>query len=566
MTQDTARVDRVARPMPGVIYPDPVRLAKYLSAGELPRRGLIDGLMDSFTRNADRAALWYEGETVTYADLDVRSDRAAAGFLALGMKPLDRALFQMRNSPEFYVAFIGCLKAGIIPICSLLAHREHEIEYLATEGHARMHLVDGDDPRFDLVAFARAVQTRTPTLKFIVAARGAPAADITRLDALTEAQTPEAARATVAAVPRDPFQVAIFQLSGGTTGVPKIIPRFQNDYLLNMTLTIERLGYRADDTMFIAYPPIHNAAMGCCWGPTLLAGGTVAIASELSGESFARLITDARPTWIAQLISGLTPYFQQAQALGADFSSVRALWQAGSTEMAEQARAWLGVPTWQMFGMTEGLNLYPRTGDPEDVWKTTLGRPLSDWDEVVILEPEGSREVRDGEVGEMACRGPFIVPGYFNAPARNREAFTEDGFYRSGDLMSRVRIGGLSYFRYEGRLKDVISRGGEKINAAEVEGVLLRHPAVMHAAVVAYPCPRMGERACAMIVLKADAPGFDLAELQRFFGAVGVAKFKWPERVQTVAALSLTKVGKIDKAAMKKAVIAALEQEGQAAA
>ena len=544
----------VELPMPGVVYPDADRLRRYLAAGELTREGLVDGLVASMRSNADRNALWCEGRYYTYRELDQLTDRSAAGFLRLGMRPLDRALFQMRNSVEFYVAFIGCLKAGIIPICSLMAHREYEIEYLAVEGHARMHIVDADD-RFDLVQFARKVQSRVPTIKHVVAARGTSADGVVALDDLVSGEEPAEAARTVAAVARDPFQVAVFQLSGGTTGAPKIIPRLQNDYLLNMRLTIDRLGYRSDDTMFIGYPPIHNAAMGCCWGPTLIAGGCVAILTELSAAGFKSVLDGAKPTWIGQLISGLTPYFKEAEAMGASFESVRALWQAGSNEMAQQARDWIDVPVWVMFGMTEGLNLYPRPDDPEEAWSTTMGRPLSDLDEVLILEPGSEREMPAGEVGEMACRGPFITSGYFNSPARNAEAFTSEGFYRSGDLMSRQVIRGVNFYRFEGRLKDVISRGGEKINAAEIEGAVLRHASVLQVAVVGYPCPRLGERACALVVLEAGHAPFDLAALRAHLEDFGLAKFKWPERVEFIDAIALTKVGKVDKAAMRKALI-----------
>lgn len=556
----------VETPMPGVVYPDHLRLARYLASGELPREGLVDGFIASMRENADRNALWCDDRYVTYRELDEQTDRAAAGFVAMGMRPLDRALFQMRNSVEFYVAFLGCLKAGIIPICSLMAHREYEIEYLAIEGHARMHVVDGDDPRFDLVQFARKVQGRVPTIKYVVAARSSGSDGVTSLEELVDAQDAAAAARVVADVPRDPFQVSIFQLSGGTTGVPKIIPRLQNDYLLNMQLTVERLGYRPDDTMFIGYPPIHNAAMGCCWGPTLLAGGCVAVLSDLSPEGFKSVLDGARPTWIGQLISGLTPYFKQAEAMGASFGQVRALWQAGSNEMAVQARDWLNVETWPMFGMTEGLNLYPRPGDPEAAWATTMGRPLSDYDEVLILEPDSEREMPAGEVGEMVCRGPFITSGYFNSPARNAEAFTSDGFYRSGDLMSRQIIDGASYYRFEGRLKDVISRGGEKINAAEIEGALLRHTSIMQVAIVGYPCPKLGERACALVVLEQGHERFDMGNMRAFLEELGLAKFKWPERVDFIDAIALTKVGKIDKATMRKALIARIAEEEAAAA
>lgn len=541
--------------LPGIILPDEQRLRKYLQAGALPDRTLAAALRESFVANADNVAIWTTDCQWTYRDLDAVTDRIAAGLIALGIEPGDRAMFQMRSTPNFYLAFLACLKAAIVPVCSLSTHRRIEIDYLAIESQARVHFVDGDDPKFDLVQFARETRERIPTIKQIVVGNGGHDEGAIGLDELGTRLSREEVSDTIAGIRAKPFDPAVFQLSGGTTGVPKIIPRLQNQYVENMRLTVERLGYRSDDRMFMAFPPIHNAAMGCCWGPMLLAGGTICVPTELSGAHFAAVLNQARPTWLGQLISGLTPYFKEAEALGGSFDSVRGLFQAGSVAMAEQARAWLGVETWQMFGMTEGLYLYPRRGDPEEAWASTLGQPLSDFDEIIILEPGTEREMPEGEIGEMACRGPFILSGYYNSPERNAEAFTSDGFYRSGDLMRRRRIGGTDFFCFEGRIKDVINRGGEKVNAVEVEDVLLRHPAIRQVAVVSYPCERLGERGCAMIVLESRDHTIDLKEVKSFLDGVGLAKFKWPERVEIIEALSLTRAGKTDKAEMRRILI-----------
>lgn len=541
--------------LPGVILPPESRLKKYVELGALPLKSLASELRDSFEAHASNIAIWTTGKTYTYSELDELSDRIAAALLDVGLRPGDRAIFQMRSTSDFYVAFISCLKAGIVPVCSLSTHRKLEIDYLATEAQAKAHFVDGDDPRFDLVGFACETRDRLQTVKHVITVNGGEREGVQSLYVLAEQFDWSEARARLADVQFAPFDPVVFQLSGGTTGVPKIIPRLQCEYLESWRLTIERLGYVPQDKIFMAYPPIHNAAMGCCWGPMLLAGGTVVVPTDLSGAHFAEILNSAEPTWIGQLISGLTPYFKEAEQLGGRFASVRALFQAGSVEMADQARDWLGVETWQMFGMTEGLYLYPRVGDPDEAWARTLGRPLSDHDEVIILEPGTERELPEGEVGEMACRGPFILSGYYNSPERNGEAFTSDGFYRSGDLMVRLRIGEHDFFRFEGRIKDVINRGGEKINATEVENVILRHPSVSQVAVVAYPCERLGERGCAVVVLENSSEPLGLEDLKDFLEEIGLAKFKWPERVEIVKALALTKAGKPDKAEMQRILL-----------
>ena len=154
-------------------------------------------------------------------------------------------------------------------------------------------------------------------------------------------------------------------------------------------------------------------------------------------------------------------------------------------------------------------------------------------------------ELPDGEVGELCCRGPYTLRGYLDAPGHNARVFTSDGFYRTGDLAAVHHIEGGRYVAIEGRIKDLINRGGEKISAEEVEQLLLRHPRVRGAAVVAVPDPRLGERACAFLLVEGDP--LTLADVREHFAALQVAKFKWPERVEHLAEIPRTLVGKVDK-------------------
>jgi non-ribosomal peptide synthetase component E (peptide arylation enzyme) len=209
-----------------------------------------------------------------------------------------------------------------------------------------------------------------------------------------------------------------------------------------------------------------------------------------------------------------------------------------------------GIWSGQLFGMGEGLFLTTRPGAPREARLTTAGTPLSALDEVRILEPGAETEVADGEVGELCCRGPYTLRGYYDAAEHNARAFTADadgygGFYRTGDLAAVRVIEGERYVSIEGRIKDLINRGGEKINAEEVELLLLRHPRITAAAVVAMPDPRLGERTCAYVVV--GGPALTLPEVQEHFAALDVAKFKWPERIEHLDEIPRTLVGKTDK-------------------
>jgi 2,3-dihydroxybenzoate-AMP ligase len=197
--------------------------------------------------------------------------------------------------------------------------------------------------------------------------------------------------------------------------------------------------------------------------------------------------------------------------------------------------------------MAEGLLNYTRLDDPEDVVCTTQGRPMSEGDEIRVVD-ELDHDVPDGTPGALLTRGPYTPRGYYRAPEQNARAFTTDGWYRSGDIVRRRPDGNLVV---EGRDKDMINRGGEKISAEEVENLAYQLPQVSQVAAVAMPDPLLGERVCLYAVLK---PGTSLTldDLRGSMAAAGVATYKWPERLEVVDELITTKVGKIDKKALRE--------------
>ena len=210
----------------------------------------------------------------------------------------------------------------------------------------------------------------------------------------------------------------------------------------------------------------------------------------------------------------------------------------------------------QVFGMAEGLLCYTRDDDPEEVVVHTQGRPVSSDDETRIVDEDG-RPVAEGEVGELHCRGPYTIRGYYRAAEHNRVAFTADGFYRTGDMVRRHAGGNLVV---EGRKKDLINRGGEKISAEEIENLILAHPRVLNAAVVAMPDPVLGERACAYVIAR-PGPVPTLAELNRYLlDERRIAKFKLPERLEVRDRFPTTAVGKVSKQQLRDELRALLEQ------
>jgi non-ribosomal peptide synthetase component E (peptide arylation enzyme) len=239
-----------------------------------------------------------------------------------------------------------------------------------------------------------------------------------------------------------------------------------------------------------------------------------------------------------------------------ELASLRLLQVGGARladEVARRVRPLLGATLQQVFGMAEGLLNYTRLDDPDEVICSTQGRPMSPGDEVRIVD-DADHDLPDGEPGSLLTRGPYTPRGYYRAAEQNARAFTPDGWYRSGDVVRRRPDGNLVV---EGRDKDMINRGGEKISAEEVENLVYRLPAVAQVAAVAMPDADLGERVALYVVLRPGAT-LTLDDVRTAMADAEVARFKWPERLEVVDDLLTTKVGKIDKKALREDLVARL--------
>src|SRR6266404_9950642 len=218
---------RVREPLPGVVYMSDADIDHYISEGVFTNETLIGAFRETVARNTNRVALSGPARRTSYSEFDAQTTRGAAALWRLGLRPTDRALFQIRNSQELVQAFFSCLKIGVIPICTLAAHREQEITYIGNHAAAKAHFVHGDDSRFDMVSFARSMTTAIPSVNSVIKVLGGPAeSGALAFKELIEMEDIEKARVLLDAIDLDPYQVVVFQLSGGTSGIPKIIPRF----------------------------------------------------------------------------------------------------------------------------------------------------------------------------------------------------------------------------------------------------------------------------------------------------------------------------------------------------
>jgi 2,3-dihydroxybenzoate-AMP ligase len=412
---------------------------------------------------------------------------------------------------------------------------------------------------FDFAEMVRRVRGETPSVRLGIVLGEAPGGFLSLSELIS--REPKTRPDRLRALEIDPTEPAIFQLSGGTTGVPKLIPRTHNDYAYNSRLAVEVCGVEGDSVLLLALPIAHNLPLACPGlQGYLLQGAKVVLSASTKPEDLFKLIEQHRVTHL-KVVPALLIRLINDPAIGKhDLSSLRVI-QSGGQRMQPEVRARTkqlipGVTVQENFGMSEGMLFFVRLDDPEDVRMETCGRPLSPDDEVRLVDDDG-REVAPGEVGELTCRGPYTLRGYFGVPEYNARQFTPDGFYRSGDLM---RLHPSGNYVVEGRKKDLINRGGEKISAEEIENLILAHPAVQNIACVPMPDPNLGERMCACVIPK-KGRSLNLAELIEFLKGKEIAKFKLPERLELLSDFPVSTFGKVSKKALVEMVTAKLEQE-----
>lgn len=517
---------------------------KYRAAGYWRGETFADFLAARVHEHGERLAVVDDRVRLSYAELDARAAHVAHGLRRLGVGHRDRVLVQMPNRAEFLVLWFALMKLGAVPVHAQPGHRRSEMTHLARLSGAVAYVIPDTHARFDHRELAAQVQSASPELKHVIVV-GDPGAGtgFTAFTDLTAGPPP----ATGTECPAQSSDMALLLLSGGTTGLPKLIPRTHDDYLYNSRTAAEACGMDENTVYLAALPVAFNYTMNC---PGVLgalgAGGTVVLAAD-PDPAYCFGLIEREGVTVTSINPQLSPFWlEEAAATTADISSLRVL-QVGSArlsdDLARQMIAGFGCTIQQIFGMAEGLICVTRITDSPELISTTQGRPISPADELRVTDDQ-DREVPDGQVGELLTRGPYTLRGYYRAAQHNAANFTEDGFYRTGDLVRRLPSGHVVVV---GRSKDQINRGGEKIPATEVEGHLAAHPAVRSAALLPAPDPFLGERSVAFIVPATPDAAPRRRDLAAFLTDRGVAAFKIPDEVRTVDAMPLTPVGKIDK-------------------
>ncbi|MFI8191711.1 (2,3-dihydroxybenzoyl)adenylate synthase [Streptomyces sp. NPDC085946] len=534
---------------PGVDAPTwpPEFAERYRAAGYWRGETFGGMLRERAATHPDRIALVDpapERRTWTYRELDACADRLAAGFLARGIAKGDRVVVQLPNIGEFVEVVFALFRIGALPVYALPAHRETEISHFCSLAEAVAYVVPDVHDGYDHRELATRIRKRTPGLKHVFVA-GDPGEHTALSEVPCEPSGPFDGP--------EPHELAFLQLSGGTTGVSKLIPRTHDDYMYSLRGSDEICGVDGGTRFLVVLPAAHNFPMSSPgWLGVLYAGGTVVLAPKPDPDTAFPLIASERITMTALVPPLALVWTEAAPATGHDLSSLE-LTLVGGAKYSEQAarrlEPALGCRLMQVFGMAEGLVNYTRLDDDTETVVTTQGRPISPDDEVRIVDDE-DHDVPEGEFGHLLTRGPYTIRGYWRAPEHNRRAFTEDGFYRTGDIVRRTPAGHLVV---EGRAKDQINRGGEKIAPEEVENIILAHPSVHDVSVVSVPDDYLGERSLAYVILRGDTEPLRPAAIKRFVRERGIAAYKVPDLVEFVDAFPRTGVGKISKTQLRSA-------------
>jgi 2,3-dihydroxybenzoate-AMP ligase len=549
------------------VVPFPPEFAKrYHEKGYWIDKSLAQEYRIAFDKYEKRVAVLDRDRSLTYGELNRMSDNLALNLLEIGFRPLDRVVVQLPNVAEFVVLYLALQKIGCIPIAALMPHRFAEISQFVELSGATTCAVPDQQGDFDYCGMVERIRQKLPTMRHGIVLGPARTGFLSLPELIAKPASLPVTKLSEIRI--DPVDPAIFQLSGGTTGIPKLIPRTHNDYAYNSKMASKVCAIGEDSVVLIILPIAHNLPLACPGiQGVLFHGGRVVLSTSARPEDVCALIEKHRVTHIKVVPALLIRLLHDPAVSRHDLSSLKII-QSGGQSMLPEVRLLSKklIPSafvQENFGMSEGLLMFVRLDDPLDVSQETVGRPVSPDDEVRLLDDD-DREILGGEVGELCCRGPYTLRGYFGVPEYNARTFTSDGFYRSGDLMRRHKSGN---YIVEGRKKDLINRGGEKISAEEIENLILSHPAVKNVACVPVPDPVLGERMCACVLLREKARlNFD--ELKNFLLAKEIAKYKLPERLEILQDFPLSPFGKVSKKTLTEMISQKMvaEQKGTGSA
>ncbi|MBW2207686.1 MAG: AMP-binding protein [Deltaproteobacteria bacterium] len=488
---------------------------------------------------------------LTFSEAREKVNRLAVSFMELGIKTLDRILVQLPNWNEFIYAYFALQKIGAIPVLLIDKYRQYEINYLIRLTGATHWVVAEKYKKVDYRPIVKDVLKESPRIQHVILARSENPEGFLSLEQLIgNGDLTEANLTRLAERRPDPMQVGHLGPTGGTTGLPKVVPRTHNDYLCRVEYAARAWELTSNDTLLVAAPIGHDlpSSIGLC--SILFAFGKTVMLDSLEAEDMCRVIEREKVTAIP-LVPALASRLARFEAFEQyDLSSLKKMYVGGGAAVREVVKAVdekMGCIYLNAYGGTEGMNAHTRMNDDFESVLRTVGKPTCPYDTYKVVDDDG-RELPPNTSGQLLVKGPGVFTGYYNDPDENKDAFDADGFFKTGDM---AMIDDKGIITLTGRLREIIKRGGESISTVEIERLVITHPDVEAVAVVGMPDPELGERACAYIQPK---PGATLTfeDVISHLKGLNASVLQLPERVEFIDAMPLTKANKLDKRALEE--------------
>ncbi len=488
-------------------------------------------------------------ERLSYAQVRDKADRLAVGMMRLGIEPQERVLLQLPNWNEFAYAYFALQKIGAITVPLIDRYRQYEINHLAKLTEATVWIVPEVYRRIDYLPIIEDVLRASPQLQHVILARGEQSKKFLSLESLMhKAELTEDHLRRLAERRPDPLQVAHMGPTGGTTGLPKVVPRTHNDLLCNVEYAALAWELNHRDICLLSGPIGHDLTLtkGLCgtiftYGKSVMLDSTepAAICETIEREKVTAVV------WVPTLASRLA-HFDRLKDY--DLTSLKKMHCGGGAstpELIKDVTGNIGCHYFNAYGGTEGQSTMTRMTDDIATTYHTVGKPTCPYDSYKVVDTQGEALPIDTP-GELLVKGPGVFSGYYKAPEENSKLFDKEGFFRTGDI---ARIDGRGNIMLTGRIKEMINRGGESISATEIERLIIHHRDVELTAVIPMPDTVMGERVCAYIKAKAGAT-LTFEVIITFLREQGASVLQLPERIEFVDSVPLTQTGKIDKKAL----------------
>jgi len=494
----------------------------------------------------NKEALVDDTKRLTYLELREKTDRLAISLMELGIKKQDRVLLQLPNWSEFVYSYFALQKIGAIAVLLITRHAQMEINYFCRLTGATAWIVAEKYRHIDYLPIADDVLKANPELKHIILVRGEDTKQFLSLEKLIEkADLSETNLQKLAERRPDPMEVDHLGPTGGTTGVPKLAAHTHSNYMCKAEYTSRAWELNNNDVCLAVIPVGHDACFNMMVCSTIFTFGKLVVLDSTLPEDILSTIQREKVT-ATVMVPGLVSRIVNFKDLkDYNVSSLVKLYvggQASPADLVKDVNEKLGCKYVNAYGGTEGMSTMTRLDHDPATIHTTVGRPCCPYDTYKVID-ENEKELPLNTPGELSVKGPCLFAGYFNSPEGNENAFTKDGFFKTGD---QAMIDNSGNVIITGRLKDIIMRGGENISPVEIEGLIITHPYVEAVAVIGMPDKDLGERICAYIQPK---PGAKLSfeGIVSFLKDNGASVLHLPERIEFIDSMPLVHSGKIDK-------------------